>query len=240
MPGEPLHAVVVKTVDVGDAHQSVHLLSHEEGQSSVFSRNARSSKKRFAGVWDPGNQVRVYSSQGKGGLPAAKDVDLVASPRQARKSIVRIGLLAYGLEVCWSLAPMNHEAPKLFRLMLTWLDVLEQSVEAGPGSRIALEAKALTFAGLTPGLVRCVRCQGELQEPLVFEPGAGGVQHQHCGAGVAVSVQAMLEAERLRRTPLLDTLSSPSVFPNPWVLSDFIRYQLGHELKSRAFLESIG
>jgi DNA repair protein RecO (recombination protein O) len=240
MSSRPLHAVVVKTVDVGDAHQVVHFLSHEEGQSSVFSRNARSSKKRFAGVWDLGNQVRVYRARGKGELPTVKDVDLVATPRQGRQDIMRIGLLAYGLEVCWSLAPANYEAPRLFRLALTWLDLLEQPVEVGRSSRLALEAKALTFAGLTPGLVRCVRCQGELQAPLVFEPGAGGVQHQHCGPGVAVTAEAMLAVERLRRTPLMDTLGGEWSHAHPWVLSDFIRYHLGHDLKSRAFLESIG
>jgi len=236
---DPLLAVVVGAVDYGEADRVVRLFSAEEGRSAVMARHARSSRRRFRGALDLGTRVRVRRKKGRGGLPLLTGVDVVQVPNRARADLDRIALLAYGCEVCAGLAPEDHEAPRLFKLLVTWLDLLESEGPIGAASRIALESKALTFAGLSPALLTCPRCAFPLDDPAVFDPEAGGGLHLHCGSGRAVRADVLREIEDLRRTPLADTagrVADPTV---RWLLSDFVRHHLGRDLRTRHLLEEL-
>ncbi|MBW1876911.1 MAG: DNA repair protein RecO [Deltaproteobacteria bacterium] len=236
---DALLAVVVGTVDYGEADRIVRLLSAEEGRSAVMARQARSSRRRFQGALDFGTQVRVHRRKGRGGLPLLTGVDVVHAPTRARGDLDRIALLAYGCEVCAGLAPEYHEAPRLFRLLVTWLDVLESDEPIGAASRLALESKALTFAGLTPALLTCARCALPLDDPAAFDPEAGGGLHLHCGSGRDVRAELLREIEDLRRTPLAHTTARITDPGTHWLLSDFIRHQLGRDLRTRRLLEDL-
>jgi len=234
----PLEAVVIGTVDLGEADRIARLLSPDQGRWSVMVRRARASRKRFAGLLQTGNQVVLHTHRGRGQLPVLSSGDLARGPRRARADLDRIALLAYGCELCAALAPEHHPAHRLYRLLVTWLDLLEGEALPGEASRMALEAKALTFAGLTPALVRCARCGGPVEDPMVFDPEAGGALHSRCGGGRAVSTHQLLTLEALRRTPLAATPSAQAP-PVRWLLSDFTQHQLGRPLRSRGLLEGL-
>jgi DNA repair protein RecO (recombination protein O) len=236
---DALPAIVVGSVDYGEADRIVRLLSAEEGRSAVMAKRARSSQRRFRGALDLGTQVRVHRHRGRGTLPLLTGVDVVRAPRRARGDLDRIALLAYGCEVCAGLAPESHEAPRLFRLLVTWLDLLEGDGLIGAASRIALESKALTFAGLAPALLTCVRCARPLDDPAAFDLEAGGGLHAHCGSGRAVRADLLGRIEQLRRTPLAETPGRQTDPDTRWLLSDFIRHQLGRDLRSRRLLEDL-
>ena len=106
-------------------------------------------------------------------------------------------------------------------------------------SRAALEAKALTFAGLAPRLVRCVRCGLPAEDPIVFDAENGGVQHHHCGTGRALSARSATVLEGLRRTPLSETVDL-DLPKDARILADFVEYQLGRGLKSRSLVTELG
>lgn len=235
---EPFACVVVGAVDYGEADRIVRLLCAEQGRTACMVHRARGGKGRHAGL-DVGARVRVELRQGRGGLPSLRHVEVDAVPRQARKDIERLALLAYGCEICAGLAPEHHEATKLYRLLTTWLDLLEGEGTPGVCSRLALEAKALTFAGLAPALLACTRCGLPSEGPMTFDADAGGAQHQHCGAGTGVELRALEALEMLRRTPLADTADLPELPGVRWLLSDFVRHQMGRQLKSRALLEDL-
>lgn len=231
-------AVVVGAVDYGEADRIVRLLSVEEGRISVMARRARSSRRRFGGALDPGTLVQARVQRGRGALAVLGDVEVVQAPRRPRDDLDRLAYLAYGCEVCAALAPEHDPAPRLFRLLVTWLDLLEQDAAPGVASRVAMEAKALTFAGLGPRLDACARCEEPLEDPVVFDPEAGGGLHARCGGGAETDAATLALAERLRRTPLAETPGLPAP-AHPWLLSDFVRHQLGRDLRSRALVDEI-
>src|SRR5690606_32342740 len=158
------------------------------------------------------------------------------APRRARSEVERIALMLYGCQLCASLAPEGGEAHKLTRLLSSWLALLEGEALAGVASRVALEAKALTFAGLTPALLHCAACGEVISDEPQFDAGAGGAIHPWCGTGVRVPLDLLVNIERLRRTPLAQTTDHPWEGP-PWLLGDFARYQLGHPLSARDLLD---
>lgn len=235
---QPLACVVVGAVDYGDSDRIVRLLSAEQGRSACMVRRARGGKGAAAGL-DLGARVRVELRQGRGGLPSLRHVEIDQVPHAARKDIVRLALLAYACEICAGLAPEHEEARNLARLLETWLDLLEGEQTPGACSRFALEAKALTFAGLTPALLHCARCGLPLTSPATFDAEAGGAQHQHCGAGVEVEPRSLEALELLRRTPLANTVDLPELPGVRWLLADFVRFHLGRQVKSRALLEDL-
>jgi DNA repair protein RecO (recombination protein O) len=233
-----LLAFVVGGADYGEAHRIVRLLSAEQGRSSALARSAKRSKKRFAGMLEPGTQVRVQLGRGRGDLPVIQDIDRVAGPRRARNDLDRIALLAYGCELCASLAPEDEPAPKLVRLLEVWLELLEGEAAPSIASRVALETKALTFAGIAPRFVGCASCGEPLDDVVVFDPDGGGALHERCGAGRRVRRDHLAQLEALRRTPLHDTpqLAPPAAASLPWTA---LRAHLGRTLRSRALVDEL-
>jgi DNA repair protein RecO (recombination protein O) len=236
---EPIDGIVVGSVDLGEADRILRLLTAEEGRISVVARGARGSKRRFTNMTDLGTQLRVVRGRQSGSLAAILEAERLAGPDRARTELERLSSLAYGCELCSALAPEQGEAPKLHGLLIAWLALLEGPVQPGVASRVALEAKALTFSGLVPALGICVSCGLPLQDPATFDPEAGGGRHARCGPGRTVPVNTLHYIELLRRTPLSETADMPEI-EEEWLLSDFAQYHLGQELTARAWFESLG
>ncbi|MCA9492876.1 MAG: DNA repair protein RecO C-terminal domain-containing protein, partial [Myxococcales bacterium] len=164
----------------------------------------------------------------------------LAGPRRAREELERIALLGYGCELCAALAPESAPAEKLHGLLLAWLEFLEAPEPIGPAARPALEAKALTFAGLMPSIARCAACGELLEEPIVFDPEAGGALHARCGGGSPVRLAGLRALEVARRTPLAEGGRLPPIDLPRWLLGGFVTWHLGRPLQSRALLEALG
>jgi DNA repair protein RecO (recombination protein O) len=225
---------VVGGLDLGESDRVVRLLSASRGRVSVLARRARASKRRFAGMFEAGNAIRV-SARGRGDLAAVTAVDLVRTPLRAREDLDRIAYLAYGCEICAALAPEDSAADRLFGLLESWLARLEGPSVPPIAARLALEAKALTFAGLAPRLVDCSRCGGPIDDPAVWDPDIGGAAHARCAGGRPVLASVLRGLEKLRRTPLNDVESGLST----WILTDAIEHQLARRLHSRAMLDVV-
>lgn len=238
MTREPFEAIVVGSVAIGESGRIIRLLSAKHGRVSVMARGARRARHPLVGLLDLGTQVRVQLAPTRGELALWKRGELIRALDTSRADFARLALAAYGCELVAALAPEAHEAPLLATLLRHWLGLLENDATTpGNASRWALEAKALTFAGLTPRLVRCGHCSRALHGALVFAMDSGGVLHAACGRGLSIERDHLVLLERLRRTPLADTLHATAPALHPFLLSDFARWQLGHRLNSRSMLE---
>ncbi len=234
-----LRGIVVGTVDVGESNRVVRLLSGSRGRVALMARGARSSSKRFAGVLELGTALEVQIVRGRGSLPVLQAADRLSGPKRARRDLDRLALLAYGCEVCDALAAEDEPAPKLFGLLEHWIALLEGEAQPGEAARIALEAKALTFAGLAPALLRCGACGAPLLDPVVFDADHGGARHARCGGGIAGPLAILSSFEDLRRTPLTEVVASTAGYdPGPfrWALARMIESHVGRALRSRGLL----
>ena len=234
-------AIVVGLSNYKEADRIVRLLSPDRGRITALARAARSSNKRFGGALDIGNRVELSmraprSSMGWWSLDSA----LLADGRiHTRTDLERISLLAYSTEVCARLAREDHAEPKLFGLLDMALSLLDAMT--GPPEtcfRLGLEAKALTFAGLSPQLTRCTACDAPLEAPLSFS--TTGVQHRRCGhTGAPVSLDWVAAVENARRTPLRESIDTPAPEGPAWALAEAVEAHLNSRLRSRAVLAAL-
>jgi len=228
-------------VDYGEADRIVRFLCAEEGRIAAMARGARRSKRRFAGVLDLGNRVELQLTTGKGRLPVITEVNLEHGHPHLRKNLGSITQMSYACELVGSLAREEHPEPKLFGLLNVALLVLDAATEApSPVFRWGLETKALTFAGLAPGLRACMACGEEFgEEALRYNPSMGGVVHAHCGSGAALTSGWCDQVELARRTPLAELVDVPPEAGPEWAIHDHLAWHIGHPLRSQALLGSL-
>jgi DNA repair protein RecO (recombination protein O) len=235
---EEIIGIVVGRTDLGEADRIVRLLTAEEGRVDLLAKGARRSKRRFAGALEPGTRLRAVRGRSRGELDLLLAADVLASPRRARGSYARLVLLTYGCEVSATLAVHGQDAEKGMRLLEAWLEVLEGEAEPADATRVAFEAKALTFSGLAPSLLQCPVCRVVLAGTCSFDLEAGGGVHPWCGTGDSVEAADLAVLERLRRTALAGTVDLAVPVAARWLLARFIEYQCRTGIRSRALLES--
>ncbi|MCB9744945.1 MAG: DNA repair protein RecO [Alphaproteobacteria bacterium] len=240
-PASQVSAVVVGHVDYRDADRIVQLLTAPHGRISALARSARRSAKRFGGALDLGNRVDVMLRPGRGDLWHLDSAELADGRPHMRQDLDRIALGAYCCELVASLARSEHPEPRLFGLLDVALMVLDAATTVPSACfRLGVEAKALTFSGMTPVLTRCAACGEDLGEgPLVLDPGSGGVLHRRCGGGAPITAEEAEALEDIRRTPLAELVDREPLACGAWLLHDLLVWQTGRALKSKELLASL-
>lgn len=235
-------AIVVGHADYGDADRIVRLLTPAYGRVSALARGARRSQRRFGGALDTGNRIEAALRPGSGSLWHIDEATLVDARLGARRDLKRTGLLAYATELCGALAREHHEEPRLFGLLdMAGLLLGAMTIAPSPLFRLALEAKALTFAGVQPVLDRCALCDDPVEDPMLFVPVSGGAAHVRCSAagGLPVSPTWLSIVEEARRTPLKELIDAPCPEGPVTALGDAAEAHLGHALRARRVIEAL-
>lgn len=232
-----IEGVVTGLRPLGEADVVVRLVTGETGRLEAVARGARKSRRRFAGVLELGHTLQCEVRSGRGALPTLTSATVVERIRRSREDFTKICQLAYACEIIDGLCAADLEAPRLARLLRVWIDMLESDAVLAPSARVALESKALTFAGLAPALVTCPECGDRLEGRVHWSLDAGGGVHPWCGTGIETDTEVLHRAEVLRRRPLQDTVERGDAFAW-WGISDLLRHHLGRQLQSRELLST--
>ena len=235
-------AVVLSTLDYGEADRLVVLFTHGHGKLTGFAGGARKSRRRFAGALEPCTLLRAQLVERRGTTHRLDAVDVERSFHALREDLSLIARALYSVELCRELT-RDHEAhPQLFAALVDYLEALDAK-RAGPTSLIAFELAALAHAGLMPRFESCAVCGGEVGRHAVFDPDHGGVVCHRCRERVSrgVPVDADLAAALAR-------LQAGARTPMPMeqrvrareLLNVFIAHQLGRKLRSVDFLKHVG
>jgi DNA repair protein RecO (recombination protein O) len=233
---DEIEAIVVGRTDVGEADRVVRLLTPGLGRVDVIARGARASRRRFGGALEVGTRIRASWRRGRGELPVLVAADVIRAPHRARDAFGRLVLLVYGCDVVATLSEHGLEAERGFGLLERWLELVEGEAAPGDASRVALEAKALTFSGLTPRLTTCAVCGAPLAGRVRFDAESGGGVHPWCGPGAEVDAADLVRLETLRRAPLADTPGGTVPVGARWLLATFLEHHARRPLRSRALL----
>jgi len=234
-------ALVLGTLDYGDADRLVTLLTRTRGKLTAFAAGARKSRRRFAGALEPGTVLRARLVERHGSTVRLDAVEVVHAFPHIREELPRIARALYALELCRELLREESPAPELLTLAVEWLGQLDAG-QAGPTSVLAFELQALALAGLMPRFDRCALCGGPPGPEPRFDADHGGAVCANCagrtqGQPVRAEVLAGLAALQAgTRQPLTPALRAEARS----LLARFLEAQLGRRLKSVEFLQSLG
>jgi DNA repair protein RecO (recombination protein O) len=235
-------ALVLTTIDYGDADRLVTLFTRGRGKLTAFAAGARKSKRRFAGALQPFTLLRAHLVERRGDTFRLDQADVRCVFHHIREELSLIARALYCVELCRELVRDRQPHPELFSLLLEYLEKLDQK-EAGPSSLIAFELSALAHAGLMPRLDRCTLCGAHPGESPRFDPEHGGAVCDRCLArarhAVAVPPQLVRSICALQngdRTPLPAAIRQRA----RELLNLFISHHLGRQLRSVEFMAQMG
>jgi DNA repair protein RecO (recombination protein O) len=245
-----LAAVVLRTVDYGEADRVVTLLSRERGKLVAFARGARASKRRFGGGLEPFTLVTAELAERGGGDAMARldSVSVERSFHHVRADLARIGCAAYAAELARELVRDHEPHARLFDLLVEYLGRLD-AAPAGPAELRIFELGALEAAGFQPRLDGCARCGDEAgggDGGAAFSPVDGGLLCRRCEAGAVGTTRlagaAVAALRRFQRSGFAAAgeAISPAVGRQlREALGRFVEQLLGHRLQARRFLDEV-
>jgi DNA repair protein RecO (recombination protein O) len=244
-------AVVLRAVEFGESDLVVHLLLPGSGRLAAIAKGARRSTRRFPGVLDLFNHLRVEIERSRrGALARLEHARLIDAFVGLRADARRFALGCFLLELLDRLAPEGAARRDAQRLFAFAVDALAALETARPDRRThaLLELQALAALGLRPELRRCVRCGRDVEgaSAIAFHVPEGGPVCAACSragdAAVPVHLGTLRALEHGAGLPL-DRIERLALTPAALdealrVLDRFQRFHLGVELRSRGFLET--
>jgi DNA repair protein RecO (recombination protein O) len=240
-------AIVVRTVDYGEADRIVTLLTREHGKLSAIARGAKRSKRRFgAGLALFGVGEATLSERAGAELATLESFDGARGFAGLLADVAKVAHGGYACELVRELVPPRQPEPELFELLIQFLALLDGG-EARAETLRVLELRVLELTGLRPSLAECARCGGtdELdREGQVFDVRRGGVVCAAChGDGRPLSTEArraLVEAQGLSLDEAASLVLAPAVNAGcREALSALITDHLGRPLKSVEFIAKL-
>ncbi|MBS1153543.1 MAG: repair protein RecO [Myxococcaceae bacterium] len=235
-------AVVLASLDYGDADRVVTLFTRGRGRLSAFAAGARKSKRRFAGALELGTHLKAQLVERRGDTCRLDSVDIVSSFFTLREDLPRISRALYCLELCRELTRDHQPHEPLFDCLLAYLTELDAR-RAGPTSLLKFELDALRLTGFMPRFAPCAICGSLTGTRPRFDPEAGGVTCEGCAHRVpqglpvtAEVVEALARLQAGERTPLPPETRARC----RELLNVFIAHHLGRKLKSVDFMHQVG
>jgi DNA repair protein RecO (recombination protein O) len=150
---QTLDAIVLRTVDVGEADRFCVLFTRERGRVAARARAVRKTSSRMGGSLLPMQRVQVdVTEQGNGML-------ITGASQDSHQSVTRPTFSAFlehirGIDLLLALTEDDEPMPPVFTLLCTFLDCAPDDL---PGLLPAFQARLLHLLGLLPAFAEDAR-----------------------------------------------------------------------------------
>lgn len=239
-------AIVLRTVDYGEADRVVTLFTRDAGKLSALARGARKSVRRFGaalGLFGVGEAVLRDKPQAE--LAGLERFDGARGFPSLMSDVAKVAHGGYACELVRELVPMRQPEPRVFELLVTMFAALEAAAARAETLRV-FELQLLDALGLRPSLEACVACGSDELGAAgdVLDVRRGGVVCAHChghGRALADDVRRALVAAQAHTLHDAGALTlSPSVNAGcREALAAIIADHVGRPLKSVEFIAKL-
>lgn len=244
------HAVVLNSIDYGESDRILAFYTKEHGKIKGIAKGARRSRKRFVGNLDPLCHITMnFFVTEKSELARIEDASLIEGFNNLKIDIERLSEACCLLELTSEMTREGQVMPQVYNSLTFFLRALDSGEWESSLSRF-FEIRLLSILGFLPHLEGCVICREDISvftgNPR-FSSDKGGLVCPECSSGVPgllhisagtarlLSTAARFDGEKLKRLK-----GGPGFFEeSETVLYDFIRHQLGHELKTKKFMHKL-
>lgn len=242
---EQVEGIVVRTMDYGEGHRIVSLLTGRLGKISVMARGAKKVKSRLAAVTQPFTYGEYVIYFGSGQMGTLNQGESIEPHRALREDLHKAAYSAYLAELVERLTPEREPNGGLFEQVKAAFAAIEEDKD--PAIILAvMEMKMLALSGYLPVLDECVSC-GSDEGQIVLSVIQGGILCPRCRAKDPGALQLSAKALRLLRLFQrmdLRRLGSTEVTPETkaeirLAMRSFMDMHLDAKWKSRDFLDQM-
>ncbi|GLI37438.1 DNA repair protein RecO [Geobacter hydrogenophilus] len=234
-------AIVLAAMDYRESDRIVTLFTLQYGKLRGVAKGAKRSARRFGPALEPFARIDVELVV-REGLSSLRGADIVTLYPGIRRDLRAIGLAGYAVELVDRYLPDGAPTPRLFRLLSSYLERLDQG-EPLPSDRRFFEANFLNILGYRISLDHCASCGVELPATAERRAGASGmILCASCGRyGASVGPEAAALLGRCLATGRFGAvLFSPQSLREAGTLLDgAIAAHLTRPLNSLVFLKQI-
>lgn len=255
MPGFSSPAIILRRIEYADYDLIVDLLTLERGRISVIAKNARKSRKRFAGILEPFSCLDAVFSQsaGKTGMMVLKEAAMTDPFETIRLNMEKMAYASYWSEMVNRWVGEDEAQRALFELLYYALSTLNGGCVAHRTLSILFQMRFMALAGMAPRLDTCRVCKKHIDQmagpTIYFDVARGGIVCHTCGLGARsahgmplskgtvkqfqwVRENDLQKAERVRFTDAAQDTGLAA-------LEAFVVYHLATEIKSLRVLRCI-
>ncbi len=241
-------AIIVSSMNLGDADKLVTFFSAERGLLKGVAKNARKSFKRFGAGLETFTTCRLHLYEREHQeLLRIESADITTQPAAICNDLLRAAAGAVILELVKELAPPGEGNSAVFRLLSHAITLLNAGENPVFLLRI-FEIKFLSLLGYQPRLDRCCSCGNQPKGDVVFLRLKGEVLCASClvssgDTDLKVSpgtVGFYYQALRMDIDKISRLKPSPAIVQElGQIFTAYIFHLLGKRLKSTEFLQTV-
>ncbi len=229
---ETTAALLLRSVDYGEADRIVTLLTESRGKVALMARGARKSQRRFAGALEPYALIEAELSIGRGEVGRLAQARVVRAFPGLLSSLEKIGIAAAGLEIVRETVPA-HETPdpRLLPTVVRFLERIEEG-DALDATHLGFVLRLLALTGHAPNLEVCGRCGLPAPEgkAALFAPALGAIVCRACGGGPRKLGGPLRMAMMRARTRAWDEPDPSLGLDGMSVVEEFLEHHLARRL----------
>ena len=171
-------AIILRTRPYGESDLIVDLFTEQRGRTTAVARGALRSKRRYMGILELGQIVKVDYVI-KPGLATLGPCDLIQGVRRVRDELKALQQLYYILELCLNCTPLEERDEALFQSIVELISAIESEPGVEDLALIAWELSLLTHLGYHLKIDRCP-ITGAAPDALSFEVGGAVSSRSGC------------------------------------------------------------
>lgn len=187
-------AIVLRSVDYGEADRIVTLLTESRGCVAAIARGARRSRRRFGGALEPFAVLEVDLALQRGELQRLGAARVVRSCLGILGDLAKLEAAGQALTFVRGVLTEAGGEPELYHEAVALLLALDLSPsDQAERLRQAFATRVLALSGWEPDLQRCGFCERVPRptQPVEFDPQRGHLVCRSCGGGpVGLAAQA--------------------------------------------------
>lgn len=242
MQGVVCEGIVLGLLDYGEADRIVNFFTPEHGKVRGIARGARKSRKRFGGALELFALLRLELRL-REGLSTIGGAEILNLYYGVRRDLAKIARASYACELADRFLLDGQPAPRLFRLLSSWLERMDRHC-ASDSDRRFFEVNLLNILGYRLHLDGCASCGAEVDgiAPIRYSASAGGVLCPACGkTGRTISPAAISLLKKCMATGRFGVVSFPpdELEEAGRMLDSAIAVHLSRPLNSLAFLREV-
>jgi DNA repair protein RecO (recombination protein O) len=242
-------AIVLRSVNYGEADRVVTLFGRTTGRVSALARGARKSQRRFAGGLGLCSVGEISVRERAGAeLMTLESFDVTSSHPTFGTDLARMAHAAYVAELVSKLCAPRQVEVGVYDWLSTFLELLDGGGASAERLRV-FELGLLGRLGFGPMVARCAVCGGERSGPgpidYRWDPDRGGVICAACGRnGRPMREQVRTTLVRLAGTSLADAtavaLASDINRGCREALLEIVKHHISGPLHSLEFIAKLG